>query len=213
MNKKRIKTISGIIFVVILFVIISYISNNYLDSIKNLFSDDYASMFIYLILVILEIILAPLTLIPVIPLASSIWGNFSTFILTLIGWVIGSLIVFLISRKIGLPLFEKITSKEEIEKIRNFVPQKNLFLGVIIIRIFLPFDIFSYGISLFTRIKLRDYILATLIGFAPLTFIFSFFGEFSMTTQIILAITGTILIAILLLFRKELKKLFIKVFR
>jgi len=213
MKKERIKAIIGIVLIVILFVFISYISKQNVDYFKSNLVNSYWGMLIYFVLVILEIVFAPITFIPFIPLASAIWGSFKTFLLTLGAWTIGSIIAFIIASEIGGLLLEKIVSVKELNKVKRIIPNKRLFLGVIILRIILPIDIMSYAIGLFTDIDLKRYSLATLIGYAPIVFILSYFGEISFKLQIILFSIGLIFFIIFVLSYKKFRSFFDKLFK
>lgn len=189
-KKETIKAITGIIVVISLFIIISFITQYYAEYFQSSLSNNIPSMVIYVLLLILEIILAPISVFPFIPIASAIWGSQNTFFLTLFGWTIGSIIAFLIARKIGVPLVERIVSSKDLDRVQAFIPEKNLFIGVIIIRVILPFDLISYAIGLFTHMTLRSYALATLIGFIPGTLFLAYFGDIPNEIKILLLLIG-----------------------
>ena len=205
-NYNTIKALIGIISLVVVFLLVSYLVNKNLDFLKENISSGYLSMIIYFILISLEVVVAPTSLIPIIPLATALWGSSTSFLLTLFGWT-------LITRKIGVPLLEKITSIEEMNKYQRFVPDKNLFLGVVTIRIFIPFDIMSYAIALFTDIDLKRYTLATFIGFIPSTFFLAYFGQIQTNILYTLVLIGILIILVLIFFSKQLNNLFNRVFK
>ena len=212
-NYNTIKALIGIISLVVVFLLVSYLVNKNLDFLKENISSGYLSMIIYFILISLEVVVAPTSLIPIIPLATALWGSSTSFLLTLFGWTFGSVIAFLITRKIGVPLLEKITSIEEMNKYQRFVPDKNLFLGVVTIRIFIPFDVMSYVIAFFTKIDLKKYTLATFIGFIPSTFFLAYFGQIQTNILYTLVLIGILIILVLIFFSKQLNNLFNRVFK
>ncbi|MFA5020426.1 MAG: VTT domain-containing protein [Candidatus Pacearchaeota archaeon] len=213
MKRGRIRAYIGILLIVVLFILASYYANKNIDYLKNSISESYLGMLIYFLLVSLEIIIAPTSLVPFIPIASAIWGSFTAFMLTWIGWTFGSIIAFLIARGVGVPLLEKIVYLHDFERVRRLIPEKNLFLGVLIIRLFIPFDIMSYAISLFTKINLKKYTLATLIGYAPITFVLTYFGDISTQVWVILGLIGIALLLILILFHKKVKSMLVRLFK
>jgi len=64
------------------------------------------------------------------------------------------------------------------------IPKENLFLGIIFLRMVIPVDILSYALGLFSKIKTRDYLLATIIGVSPFAFIFAYLGRMPFYYQI-----------------------------
>lgn len=212
-RKKEVKLILFLIIIAILFLLVSYLSKVYADSIRNFVGDSIQGMIIYIILINLDVILAPSSVVPLIPIATSIFGWQISGILTLIGWTTGSMIVFFITREYGVPIIKKMISIESVWKIQKAIPEKNLFLGVVLIRMFLPFDIMSYAISLLTKVKLRTYATATFIGFAPIAFILAYIGGFDLQTQLKIALIGIVVILIfslLVYFESKTRKKVIK---
>jgi len=211
-RKKEIRLILFVIIITILFLLFSYWSKVYADSIRNFVGNSIHGIIIYIILINLDVILAPSSVIPLIPIATSVWGWQIAGLLTLISWTTGSIIVFFITRKYGVPIIKRMTSIEQIWKMQKAIPEKNLFMGVVLIRIFIPFDIMSYAISLFTKVNLRTYAAATFIGFAAPAFILAYVGGFDLNTQLMVALIGIVIIIIfslLLYFESKIRKKFL----
>ena len=98
------------------------------------------------------------------------------------------------------------------------MPEKNVFLGIVLLRIIFPIDIISYALGMFSKVSLRKYTLATLVGYAPIVFVLSYFGKLPANYQlsVILVAVAFILLFILLkigLSRKAKKKVLKKVKR
>jgi uncharacterized membrane protein YdjX (TVP38/TMEM64 family) len=125
----------------------------------------------------LVVVVAPLTIVPIIPVASVIFGPFLAGVYVIIGWFLGSVFDFIIARKFGRPLIKKFISLKTIEKYENYIPVQMEFWWVVLLRIIVQVDILSYALGLFSRISLWKYSLATLIGMAPLAFVISYAGE------------------------------------
>jgi uncharacterized membrane protein YdjX (TVP38/TMEM64 family) len=67
---------------------------------------------------------------------------------------------------------------------------------------FLPSDLLSYALGLFSSVKLRTFAFATFIGFIPLALIFSYLGVLPPIYQVIgFVVLG--LVIILLYFYRE----------
>ena len=97
-----------------------------------------------------------------------LWG----FIYNYIGLTLGSIVVWALARKFGLPLLQKLFSKEVIDKYLGYIQTKKFewifFLGILIPGA--PDDLLCY-ISGISHITLRKFIIIILVG-KPLTLIF-----------------------------------------
>ena len=143
-----------------------------------------------------------------------VFGILFGTVYSLIGVAIGSIIVFLIARKLGRPFFMKIISKKELEHFDVFFKKRgdrSILLARSIPMLF-PLDVVSIAAGL-TQIKLRHYVVFSILGFIPNLFILALFGErlsqginpatFIVLVLIILAVLGYI-------FRHPLKVFLIK---
>ena len=129
-----------------------------------------------------------------------VWGT----IYSLIGMTIGSIIIFLIARRLGRPFFNKVISKKELEHFDVFFKKRgdvSIFLARSILILFPP-DVVSIAAGL-TQIKFKHYVIFSILGFIPSLIILTLFGErlsqgispatFIVLALIILAIFGYIL--------------------
>jgi len=152
-------------------------------------------------LAFLVVVVAPLTIMPLIPVASVIFGPFLAGLYTIIGWFLGSVVDFILAREYGKPLLSKIISLESLEKYEDYIPRKMEFWWVVLLRVVVQVDLLSYALGLFSRISLWKYSLATLVGMAPMAFVISYAGaallERNFQTFIILAIISIVLISAL----------------
>jgi len=197
--EKRTKELikSGIILsiIILMFIAASYITQRYFEQIKSIIGGGVIGMVIYVLLNIIEVIIVPVNLLPIIAIASNLWGGFIAAILTIIGWSIGAIIAFMLARKYGIDLVKKFVPIEKINKIEKRISSEHIFWSLVILRIVLPSDIVSYALGLFSKIKERDYILATIMGFTPLAFFLAYLGTLPVKYQII----GFIVIGIILI--------------
>ena len=194
--KNRIRALSIFILILAAFFMLSYLVQSDLINLKFFYENKLLSVFIYIFFLVLEVIVLPLNSYPLVPLASSLFGWMAAAIYSLIGWTIGSFIAFFIAQKYGKPILTKIVSLKDIEKFEKRVPQENIFLSVILLRIFFPTDIVSYALGLFTKMKKTSYILATLIGYAPMAFVIAYLGVISIRYQIIGFIVGGLILLV-----------------
>jgi uncharacterized membrane protein YdjX (TVP38/TMEM64 family) len=176
-NKKILSTVLGVAVLVILFISVSVFADKYQTEMQALVKDDSAlGMAAYVALTVLAVVLAPVSTLPLLPLASGMWGWFLAGILSIIGWTIGGQIAFLLARRFGKPFLRRIVSLEKLEKYEKRVPEENMFWTVLFLRMAVPVDVLSYALGLFSRMKSVPYFFATLIGVAPFAFVFAYAG-------------------------------------
>lgn len=143
-----------------------------------------------------------------------IFGVVLGTVFSLIGVTTGSIIVFIIARKLGRPFFRKIISKKELEHFDVFFKNRgdiSILLARSIPMLF-PLDVVSIAAGL-TQIKFKHYVIFSILGFIPNLFILALFGE--RLSQGINPATIAVLVLIVLvilgyLFRHPLKVFLIK---
>ena len=190
------KSIAGVFLIVTLFIVASYIVHNNSDFFSNYIRDDFQSKVLYIFILIVSAVFAPVDVIFMMPLATTTWGWITAGLLSLIGWTIGSVVVFFISRKYGAPLIKKHIPLNKIYKYERFMPQTNIFTGIIFLRIAIPIDFISYAIGLFTNIKFIPYFFATIIGFLPMAFSLAYIGTLSVYMQIMSFIFFSVVVSL-----------------
>src|SRR3990167_9757711 len=103
MNKKQkevIKAGLAVGFIIALFILSSYTANLYIDELKDFaFSNYKTGVLVYIFIFTLSIVIAPISSLPLIPLASNVWGWQLAAIYSVVGWTIGDIIAFWLSRK------------------------------------------------------------------------------------------------------------------
>jgi len=175
MNKK-IKGLLELLFAGLVILFFSYLAQTNLEVLENLISNDIAGMIIYTLLEIASIVIAPVTTLPLIFIASSLWGWFLTGILNVIGWVIGSILAFFIARKYGVRIIKKFVSIKKVYEMQNKIPTEHFFWSVVFLRLVIPADLLSYALGLFTKMSTKNYLLSTIIGIIPAAFLYAYLG-------------------------------------
>lgn len=174
------------LLVVIFFIITSYFSYIYSSDLENIRSFQGASgRSLYVFITAVAVVAAPISTLPLLPIAASLWGSFTAAILSIIGWSVGGAAAFLLARWGGQIFVEKFVSLKKLNQISSKVPKTNLFVSVIFLRLAVPVDILSYSLGLFTSMKFWPYILATIIGVTPFAFIFSYSVKLPISLQLI----------------------------
>lgn len=128
-------------------------------------------------LLVLAVVCAPVTVMPLTPMASQVFGPFVTGVLCVIGWTLGAVIAFLLSRYAGRPLLERMMSLEKVDAAAAKIPQSNLFWFIVIARHLIPVDVLSFALGLVSTVPFWTYTLATAIGVTWFSFAFAYLGE------------------------------------
>lgn len=84
---------------------------------------------VYVILNILDAVIAPGMTLPLIPIAARAWGHVPAALVTTVGWTAGSLIAFYSARRWGSPIVKKLTSMERVKRLRPYIPKGAAFVS------------------------------------------------------------------------------------
>ncbi|WP_027625892.1 TVP38/TMEM64 family protein [Clostridium lundense] len=105
-----------------------------------------------------------------------LFGPVEGFLLNMFGFFISGTLAFYLSRFLGKATIDKILKGRALNINANL--EKNGFKILLLLRLppVLPYDPLSYTCGL-TKIKYRDFILASLIGVSPETLCYSVMGE------------------------------------
>ncbi len=151
---------------------------------------------VYIVLNILDAVLAPGATLPLIPIVAHAWGHVPAALITTVGWTAGSLVAFFIARRWGAPVVRKITSMERVKRLRPYVP--DAFWSVVLLRLIMPMDAISYVLGLFSDMSWRIYALATALGVTPSAFILAYIGRTPFAYDVIMFGDGAGVVAALI---------------
>lgn len=210
--KKRKKQFAAIFAIAVLFIFSSYLSIHYESYFEKVVAyKSVEAAIIYFLITMFAVILAPaVSTLPLLPIASSIWGPFMAAIFTIFAWLAGAWGAFALSRIFGHGIICKFFRIKNEEKWRDALPRENLFWLVVMARIFLPVDVLSYIIGLFTDMRLSAYLLATFIGITPFAFIFAYGAQLPVDIQ---ALALAVFVVLVILNYKFIKKGAQKIFK
>lgn len=200
-SKAQLEHIGTLSLLAIGFVTISYFTRANEATITAIIQDGGAmSMISFIALTMLCVIfIIPLEIVFLIPLGAVVWGPIPTALMSITGWLLGSMVALGIARTFGAPIVGKMVGLEQIQAIETRIPKKNLFWTVVFLRLTVSVDILSYALGLFSKMPLRQYALATLIGVTPFGFYFSYAGTLSFWYQVT-AMGGALILATAILF-------------
>lgn len=186
---KNIKAIMLAILALSLFVFSSWLSHRYaLELRQSAFSRNIWGELAYFAVSVVSIIIAGLSASPLIPLAYALWGAAKTILFTSLGWSIGSAIAFLLARRYGEKLVCRLVNVCDFEDYKNNINPRGLFFQLMLARIFLPVDILSYAVGLFTNMPLWKFVSATWIGSAIFTWLAIYASELPVWVQVMAGI-------------------------
>jgi uncharacterized membrane protein YdjX (TVP38/TMEM64 family) len=185
-----------IFFVLLIFGIITGLFFN-LNIKQLIISCGIFAPIIYILIMALAIIISPIPSIPLTIISGVLFGWVLGGLYSVIGALIGSMMAFFISKKFfrgwALKKFKK-----EIKVFDNY-EDNSLMIFIFLTRL-LPifqFDIISYGAGL-TKIKWWKFMIATLLGMAPITLFISYYGESIIKSNIWISVTLTFLMIFLM---------------
>lgn len=197
MKNKKLSALFEISIIILTFIFISYIVQTNLEFFENLIGGNlFLGILIYIFIVIIAIVIPPITSIPLLPLLSNLWGWQLTALVSTIGWMSGSTIVFVMCRTYGINIIKKFISLKEIHKIEKKISREKLFLSVVFLRMVIPVDILSYALGLFSKIKFWPYTIATFIGILPFTILLAYVGGVPFTYQVLAVLIAGIVITL-----------------
>ncbi|MEK6834794.1 MAG: TVP38/TMEM64 family protein [Nanoarchaeota archaeon] len=185
--KRALESKRFLLFLLVLMILISYnyfshgfifdLANNDLqDTLKLINESGNPAWLIYIILVISETILVPISGILINSAAAVIFNPLITIALTLIGNIIGASLAYFIARRYGGFYFEKLISEK---KLKSFNKYNNKYgaLVLFILRLnpITSSDIFNY-IAGIIEMPYKKFIISTILGIIPTIVIISYFG-------------------------------------
>lgn len=184
-----------IILIILLILVASYYSYSSKGIIYSIAKSDRDSVIkfinsfgifsylIFIILVILEVVLAPIPPLILYVAGGTFFGAFLGGILTLVGNLIGAAIAFYIARRFGREFVEDKIHPKVRKRFDSFSEKYGGFsLFLLRINPLTTSDIFSYLAGL-TKMKFSTFIFGTGLGLAPMIFIQTYFGEAFVTTH------------------------------
>lgn len=211
MKKAKNNVIVFIIFICLLGFLVYFLRNTILAkevsavSIKE-YINSYGviSPIVYIIL----FTLVPLTLFPdsILAIAGGMaFGMVQGSIYTVIGAVCGASLSFYIARVLGRTVVDKLVRGKG--KWFEDGVEKNGFLVVFILRLIplVPFDVISYGSGL-SKIKFKDFILATTVGIIPGILVFINLGDKALNVKSKQFVMSIVLLVLLCLVSFIMKK-------
>lgn len=176
--KSWLNIIPGLLFLLAIVAMYALESSGQLTDFKaSLYNAGHWGEVVYVLLLIGAVVLMPITVMPLIPVASALFGPFTTGVLSIIGWTVGGAIAFLIARYLGRPILKHFVSLEKFDEAVEQIPTNGKFFMIVLLRLTMPVDIISYALGFSKAIKFWEYIVATLVGVTWFSFAFAYMGD------------------------------------
>jgi len=128
-------------------------------------------------LMVLQAILAPLPAAPLAMAGGMMFGVVKGTLLSWIGAALGAVIDFHLGRYLGGAFVERVLGEEDRKGAKRFAKEKG-FYAIFLVRLFpgISFDVVSYGAGL-TGMPFSTFFWATVFGMVPGTFLYSYLGS------------------------------------
>ena len=184
-KKAKIESAFYVFLLGVFFLVASYFVQENISNIELWVGEfQFLGFFIYSFFGFLTTVIAPISSVPLVPIASNLWGWEIASILNVVSWTTGSYIAFLLAARFGRPIIKRFVSLEKIDKLEHLIPKEHVFWTVVLLRIIVPVDILSYALGLFSKVRMKDYMMATVVGITPFAIMFSYVGEIEFKYQI-----------------------------
>jgi uncharacterized membrane protein YdjX (TVP38/TMEM64 family) len=153
---------------------------------------------VYIALLAVSVIISQIPNVPLAIAAGMLFGTFYGGLYSVIGGMLGSLACFTIARFLGVAFLKKIFGK--IPVFSEQCKESHLGLLIFLTRLipFFSFDMISYCSGL-TNIRTRTFLLATLLGMTPMTFLFTHLGKVIMVESSTTLILNGVMLGMFLL--------------
>lgn len=186
-TKNIFKLITLLVIIGLLFV--PSIQNNLLDIVGIFKSLDIEKVKDYILsygiwapvisffLMIFQSVIAPLPAFLITFANAALFGWVFGALLSWVSAMAGAILCYYIAKLLGRSFVEKLTSKTALESVDGFFEKYGKYT-VLIARLlpFVSFDIVSYAAGL-TKMKIKDFVIATGLGQLPATIVYSYAGE------------------------------------
>ncbi|MCA9488014.1 MAG: TVP38/TMEM64 family protein [Nanoarchaeota archaeon] len=194
-------------------VIHSLLQNDPTSLIESLRSLGVLGILLFVLLVVLENVVAPMPPFVLYVAGGAIYGAFWGGLIALLGNAMGSALAFIIARKLGRDWIEKKVPKNVGKQFDKFTDKYGGW-AIFLLRVnpLTSTDLFSY-LAGFTNMRFRTFIIGTTLGLAPSIILQSYLGDFFSSSPILFnlfLVIGVFYVAMFVflffLFKKNKKK-------
>lgn len=185
--KKSLLTIIPAAFVIALWIFLFTQKDLLAGATEYVESAGTLGYLVYIMVIIASSSVLPLNAMLFIPLGASVMDPAIIVILSIIGWIIGATIAFLLARHFGRRVLENYMSFDRLDEFMDRFPVKKRFLFIVLFRLVLPTDLASYALGFSKSLGFMEYFGATLIAVVWYSFALTYLGNALVSGQILLA--------------------------
>lgn len=167
MNRKTILQVAAFAIVLGLMFYASSSAQNalvkYADDIGDYFrANAILGGFIFIAFSALAVLLSPFSSVPLVPSAIMAWGNFSTFWLLYLGWIIGGIAAYFIGSFFSEKVIKRFIPLEKVDYYKERISVNSQFWLVLLFRLAIPSEAASYTLGII-RYHFWKYLLVTIL--------------------------------------------------
>ena len=185
LSQKNIGYITGGVLAAFVFVLLAQWSQQHSELIQSITAQaGWVGELSYIGIMMLSIVFAPLGTGFLLPVAANSYGPFLAAIYSITGWTLGSVIAFWIAKTFRKKVFKHQGFVKRIQEYEQTIPKYQFYGLVILLRIALPVDLVSYVLGFARTMSYLAFLLTTVIGVTPLTFMFTYAATATIWIQI-----------------------------
>ena len=186
----------GVAVVGILFLLSLHYMNIYRDAIVTAMHGYHVlGMVAYVMLLVVMILFMPVSTIPLIPIAMTLWGPFWGSLLTGSAWIVGAVIAFSLARTYRLRIAQTFPALAETARVIDRVLCRHTLMRALVLRTVTPIGIGSYLFGLGEALTLHTFMGISLI---EMVVVIGFLASLSVLPPLYQQIGIMVLIALLM---------------
>ncbi len=150
-----------------------------LSYIRDLLSENnlFLSWTIYTVVLAISVVVSRFSIAPAVPFVAKVLSPEITFVLTVFGWTIGSMVAFALARFGEEATVGHVYPIRTVTQNQYQLHSEPTFITLFQTRLFAALDNLSYFVGLKTVTSFTTFLLVTLAGSIPAAFIFSFSAD------------------------------------
>lgn len=181
----------GILVGMAVFIVAAQWSQQYSDTLQAVTTDSgWYGVVLYIVILAGSIVIAPIGTGFLVPVAATSFGPLWAALYSIIGWTIGSIIAFWLARHVQYTFFKEHSFITQVQAYEKKLPPLYWYSLIVVLRMALPVDVISYALGAASSIKMNMFIVTTVLGITPFTFLFTYASVSTIWIQIAAAILG-----------------------
>ena len=203
--KDRLLFLGVVVFLGVAFFLSVTVQRVFLESIEiiELFVERHLfwGAVIFVLLAAFSAMFSLFSSVPLVPIATVVFGNFFTGLLLCVGWLLGDMAAYAIGSSAGYRIVSRFISMDRAEYYKKRLSGRSQFWIVFIFRFALPSEVTGYTLGVL-RYHFGKYALATALSEIPFAFLAVYSSEALIQRRLALflgLITAGVLVTVLML--------------